>query len=412
VNLSQTAAMLVTLTALFAYCNSRYIKLPSTVGVMLISLLLSLCLIGLGSLGLGITARAQALHRNLDFSEALMQGMLSFLLFAGALHVDAEELFRQKFIIGVLATLGVLISTLLIGTGMYYALSALGLGASYLSCLLFGALISPTDPIAVMGFLKIADAPPKLHVQIAGESLFNDGVGVVLFTVLHELNVGGRGVSLGGACRLFIVEAFGGVGFGLMLGWIVYRLLKSIDDYQTEILLTLALVTGGYSLAAALHLSGPIAVVVAGLMIGNRGRALAMSPEARERLDDFWELIDGMLNAVLFVMIGLEVLSITLAGRYLLAGLIAIPLTLLARCMSVVIPVALLREPKSFGPGAVKILVWGGLRGGLSVAMALSLPPGREKELFVTVTYAIVVFSVFVQGLTIKRLIASEMGTA
>jgi CPA1 family monovalent cation:H+ antiporter len=408
-SLLQTVSLLVTLTALFSFLNTRYVKLPTTVGVMLISLVLSLCLIGLGSLGIGVVARAVVLHRNLDFSEALMQGMLSFLLFAGALHVDLNELSRQKFPIGLLATVGVVLSTFLIGTGMYYGLGWIGLSTSYLECLLFGALISPTDPIAVMGFLKVAKVPKTLRVQIAGESLFNDGVGVVVFTVLRKLFVGGRVVTFASVSELFLLEAIGGALLGLLLGWVLYRLLKTIDNYQTEILLTLALVMGGYSLAEALNTSGPIAIVVAGLLIGNQGRAFAMSAHVRQRLDDFWELIDEMLNAVLFVMIGLEVLSISFTGRYLLAGLIAIPLTLLARGISVVVPIAALRQLREFGPGALKVLVWGGLRGGLSVAMALSLPAGHGKALFIAVTYAVVVFSVMAQGLSIKRLIASEL---
>jgi CPA1 family monovalent cation:H+ antiporter len=231
----------------------------------------------------------------------------------------------------------------------------------------------------------------------------------VVFTVLRKLFVGGRVVTFASVSELFLLEAIGGALLGLLLGWVLYRLLKTIDNYQTEILLTLALVMGGYSLAEALNTSGPIAIVVAGLLIGNQGRAFAMSAHVRQRLDDFWELIDEMLNAVLFVMIGLEVLSISFTGRYLLAGLIAIPLTLLARGISVVVPIAALRQLREFGPGALKVLVWGGLRGGLSVAMALSLPAGHGKALFIAVTYAVVVFSVMAQGLSIKRLIASEL---
>ncbi|HTL73787.1 MAG TPA: sodium:proton antiporter, partial [bacterium] len=302
-------AILLTLTALFSYFNYRYIKLPTTIGVMLIALAVSLLLIGLAALGFpGIRESATRIVGAIDFDDALMQGMLSFLLFAGALHINLSELKDNKWPIAVLSFGGVLMSTGIFGTLIYYALNGLGLGMGFAYCLLFGALISPTDPIAVLAIMKSARVKKNLEVTIAGESLFNDGIGVVAFIMLGEIALGGERVSASHVGMLFLEEAVGGALFGLAIGWVAFRLLKSVDNYHVEILLTLALVTGGYALAAALHLSGPIAIVVAGLLIGNQGRRYAMSETTRHNLDTFWELIDEILNAVLFLFIGMEVL--------------------------------------------------------------------------------------------------------
>jgi monovalent cation:H+ antiporter, CPA1 family len=405
----QTIALLITLTALFSFSNHRFIRLPTTIGVMLIALMLSLSLIGLSKLGFGIEAAAESLLNQIDFNEALMQGMLSFLLFAGALHINLGDLARQRLVIGVLATLGVLISTLLVGTAVYFVSGWLDLGLPYAFCLLFGALISPTDPIAVLGILKSARVPKSLEIKVAGESLFNDGIGVVVFIVLYEIAVGRREVSFPHIGSLFLMEAVGGIVLGLILGWVAYRMLKSVDNYQVEVLITLALVMGGYSLATALHTSGPIAIVVAGLLIGNQGRSFAMSKSTREHLDTFWELVDEILNAVLFVLIGLEVLVLSFRGEYLLAGLIAIPLVLLVRFISVGLPVIILRRWREFTPGAIRIMTWGGLRGGISVALALSLPAGSQRDLLLTMTYIVVIFSILVQGVTIKSVVKKAM---
>ncbi len=402
--LLQSAAILLALTATFSYFNARYIKLPPAVGVMLISLVLSLALIGLGALGFGVGDHAKALHGNLDFGQALLRGMLSFLLFAGSLHLDLSELARQKMFVAALATAGVLLSTLLIGSGTYCILRWMSLPAPFLACLLFGALISPTDPIAVMGFLKTADLPKHLSVQIAGESLFNDGVGVILFTILGRLLVQKTEAPLELAGLLFFKEAVGGAALGLLMGWAVACMIQAVDSAETEILLTLALAMGGYSLADALGASGPIATVVAGLFIGNEGRSSA-SKAVRSSLIGFWEILDEILNAVLFVMIGLEVFSIAPAGKYLLAAPFVILLALLARLASVAAPLAALRGARGLRPEGLKILVWGGLRGGLSVAMALSMPPIPSKELFLSLTYAVVVFSVIIQSLAVRRMI-------
>jgi CPA1 family monovalent cation:H+ antiporter len=398
-------AILITLTAVFSYINFRYIGLPVTIGVMVIALSMSLMLNLLGSFGLGLKPQAELLLRNIDFDRTLLHGMLSFLLFAGALHIDINDLIELKWSIGALATVGTLISTFLVGTLTWFVLGWFGIGLSYLYCLLFGALISPTDPIAVLSILKTAGAPKSLEMRITGESLFNDGVGIVVFLVILEMATGTHGVSAGHIGLLFVQEVIGGVLFGLGIGYLAYQMLKSVDNYQVELLITIALVAGGYALADALHLSGPIAIVVAGLLIGNHGRLFGMSEKTRAHLDVFWELVDEILNAVLFVLIGLEVLVLTFTKQYLLVSLLIIPLVLFARFVAIGIPVTLLRPFRAFSPGAVRIMTWGGLRGGISVALALSLPPGRERDVILAITYAVVVFSIVVQGLTLGRMV-------
>jgi len=402
-------AILITLTALFSYVNYRFIGLPTTIGVMLIALLMSLALVVLDAFGIPLRGQADALLHSIDFDEALLQGMLSFLLFAGALHVNINDLAARKWTIGLLSTVGVLISTFLIGTMTWMVLGSLDVAMPFIYCLVFGALISPTDPIAVLGILKTAGAPKMLETSITGESLFNDGVGVVVFLILLEIATGSGEVTGGHIGLVFVQEALGGGLFGFVIGYLAYRMLKQVDNYQVELLITVALVTGGYALAMALHLSGPIAIVVAGLLIGNHGRRLAMSEKTRHHLDIFWELIDEVLNAVLFVLIGLEVLVLVLTKAYLLAGLLLIPLVLLARFIAVGIPVTVLRPFRDFDPGAIRIMTWGGLRGGISVALALSLPPGPERDVILAITYAIVVFSILVQGLTIGKLVKSVL---
>jgi monovalent cation:H+ antiporter, CPA1 family len=401
----QIVAILISLTALFSYLNYRFIKLPATIGVMLIALLASLALIAAGVFEPRIRETAEDLLKQIDFDQALMQGMLSFLLFAGALHIDLTDLREQKGVIATLAIVGVVISLFVFGTVIYYVLGWLGLGLDYHWCLLFGALISPTDPVAVIGILKQAKVPQALEIQIAGESLFNDGIGVVAFIILSEIAVAGEHASVGHIGIVFLEEAVGGALFGFVIGWIAYRLLKSVDNYRVEVMLTLALVMGGYALASAIHVSGPITVVVAGLFIGNHGRRFAMSEITRKNLDAFWELIDEILNALLFVMIGLEILVLAFSRDLFVAGLLAIPAILFARWVSVAAPVTLLRSWRTFTPGAVTIMTWGGLRGGISVALALSLPASRERDIVLALTYVIVIFSILAQGLTLERVV-------
>lgn len=397
-------AILITLSAIFSYFNHRFIGLPTTIGVMLIALVLSLLLIVIGEMGIAqFDDVAERVLRDVDFDTTLMHGMLSFLLFAGALHVDLSDLKQQKWLVTLLATVGVLVSTFIVGVLTWMLLSGLGIGIPFIFCLLFGALISPTDPIAVLSTLRRVGLAKTLETKIAGESLFNDGVGVVVFLVIAGLAVDPDALSLGAALGLFVQEAVGGVLFGLGLGSIGFLMLRTVDSYQVEVLITLALVMGGYSLALALHTSGPIAIVIAGLIIGNRGRKFAMSDRTREHLDTFWELVDEVLNAVLFVLIGLEVLILRFTQEYLLAGLLMIPVVLIARTISVGLPVSMLRLRREFSPHVVKILVWGGIRGGISVALALSLPPGPSRDVIVTMTYVVVVFSIVVQGLTIGK---------
>ncbi len=398
-------AVLITLSAVFSYINYRFIKLPTTIGVMAISLVGSLGITLLGPLGFGLEEDALRLLDSIDFDETLLHGMLSFLLFAGALHIDLDRLAHQKWIIGTLATVGTVGSTLIIGSLAYLVLDWLNIGLPLMHCLLFGALISPTDPIAVLGILKKAGVPESLETKISGESLFNDGVAVVVFLVLLQIAAGGHDVTAGTVAWLFAKEVLGGIVYGLLIGGIAYRMLKSVDNYQVEVLITLALVAGGYALADALHLSGPIAIVVAGLLIGNHGRLLAMSDRTRSHLDTFWELVDEVLNVVLFVLIGLEVLVLSWNQSYLIASVLMIPLLLLSRFVSVAVPIVIMRRFRTFSPSVIKILTWGGLRGGISVAMALSLPPGRHRDVILTITYAIVVFSIIVQGLTIGKLV-------
>lgn len=404
-----TIAVLISLAAVFSYINYRFLRIPQTIGLLVIALLMSLGIIALGKLGVPLIDRAKLLLNGVDFNETLMQGMLSALLFAGALHVRLEELVKQKWVVAILASVGVIASTFMVGYASYYIFAWLGLDIPLIYCLLFGSLISPTDPIAVLGILKTVGAPKSLETKIAGESLFNDGVAVVVFLVLLSIAGAGHGsgeevnaLSIG---KLFAQEAIGGAIFGYIIGYIAFRMLASIDNYQVEVLLTLGLVLGGYALANALHVSGPIAIVVAGLLIGNKGRKYAMSDKTREHLDNFWELIDEILNAMLFVLIGLEVLVLSFNLQYLLAGLIMIPVVLLIRFISVGVPVSIMKLRHSFTPKIVRILTWGGLRGGISIALVLTLPQGDNREALLVITYVIVVFSILVQGMTVGRLI-------
>jgi CPA1 family monovalent cation:H+ antiporter len=417
-DLFEIIATLLTVAALFSYLNHRFLRLPSTIGLMLIGLVFSLALIAVGNALPGVERTAVRLLEEVDFSRTLMDGLLGFLLFAGALHVNLEDLARQKFVISVLATVGLAISAFLVGGLTWLALDLLGVSRPFVVCLLFGTLISPTDPIAVLAALKSLSAPRSLEAKIAGESLFNDGVAVVFFLAVLSLAGLGGGHAGGGAASdgagvaelvvtLFALETAGGALLGFAAGYLVYRLMRSVDSYEVEILLSLALVAGGYALARVLHVSGPIAMVVAGLLIGNHGRTFAMSDRTREHLDTFWLLVDEILNAVLFVLIGLEVLVIPFDWIWLAAGALAVGIVLAARFVAVGLPVLVLRRVREFTPHVVKVLTWGGMRGGISVALALSLKStlgARSPEAYeglLLMTYVVVVFSIAVQGLTI-----------
>lgn len=398
----QVTSLLITISALFAYINHRFIGLPTTIGVMMIALATSVLIYLLGQLGFAdFEAEVGLLLSSIDFNKTLMHGMLSFLLFAGALHVNLGDLRQQKWLIVSLATVGVCISTFLVGAATYVLLGLLSCSLPFIYCLLFGALISPTDPIAVMATLKRLGVAKNLSTSIAGESLFNDGVGVVVFVVLLLLLQTPGEVTFAHVGLIFLEEAVGGIVFGLVLGGICYYLTSTIDDYKVEVLITLALVMGGYTCALYLHTSGPIAIVVAGLITGSVLRQRSMSDKTRQSVDDFWELIDEILNVVLFALIGLEMLIIPFELQWFWGGLALIPIVLLIRAISVGLPIALIRTQKELPENLVKILVWGGLRGGISVALALSLPAGEYRDLVLFLTYVIVVFSIIVQGLSL-----------
>jgi CPA1 family monovalent cation:H+ antiporter len=411
-----TASLLMTVTALFAYVNYRFIKLPSTIGVMVISLVFSMMLVLLSKAGLTLGMEyTETLLLGIDFDATLMEGMLSFLLFAGALHINLNELLDKQWVVGILASVGVITSTFIVGISSYYILGWFDINLPFIYCMLFGSLIAPTDPVAVLAILKTAGASKSLETKIAGESLFNDGIAVVVFLVILGIAVGGDGHGAAQAtplsvAKLFFQETIGGAVFGLLIGWFTYRLLKTVDNYHVEVLLTLGLVMGGYAAARAMHISGPIAIVIAGLLIGNHGRRFAMSDQTRENLDTFWELTDEILNAVLFMLIGLEVIILSLSGNHITAGVLMFFVVLTARFIAVGIPVSIMKLRQSFHPHVVSILTWGGIRGGISVALALSLPLGPERDVIVAITYVIVIMSVILQGLSIKNLVQYAAG--
>ena len=403
--------VLTVLSALFAFINTKYLKLPFTIGLMIIAMCFTLVIIGFGQFNHSVMESAKELINSIDFEKLLLEVMLSFLLFAGALHTKLDALAKQKAPIMLFATVGVVMSTFIVGGIFYYVALAVGHQIDFIYCLLFGALISPTDPIAVLGILKDANAPKKLEIKIVGESLFNDGVGVVVFLVIFSIAQKGiAAVDAEEVGFLFFEEVFGGIALGLLMGWLGFKLMKSINHYETEVMITLALVMAIYSIAHAVHFSGPLAVVVAGIFIGNKSPEIAWSPNTQNYVDKFWELLDVFLNAILFVLIGFELLIITINGEYLLLGLLAIPVTLIARYIALKGPIMLFNKKLDFIPKTDIIMTWGGIRGGISIALALSLQPEMERELFVTVTYVIVVFSIIGQGLTIGPLVKKMIG--
>jgi len=403
-------AILVTFAAVFSYLNERYIGLPRTIGLMAMSLIFSLGLLAIGKLGyFSLADYAAEMLATLDFYNTLMHGMLGFLLFAGALHVNFDDLLREKALIFLLATVGVIVSTILVGGLAWSSLFLLGMEIPLVYCFLFGALISPTDPIAVLGIMKKAGAPKNLETVVTGESLFNDGIGVVVFLALLSLVQGSHEPDFTAIAELFLVEAVGGIAYGALIGYVTYLLLKRVDKYQVEVLITLATVVGGYRSAELLHVSAPLAIVVAGLLVGNHGRHFGMSPVTRRHLDTFWELVDEILNAVLFVLIGLEYLILPHDINVILAGFIMIPLVMAARFFSVGSVARFLRMFRPIDTGTIRILTWAGLRGGISVALALSLPAGPERSMIIAITYVIMAFSILVQGLTVGRVIERFM---
>ncbi len=410
-SLLHVATVIITLAALFGYINHRWLGLPHAIGIVVIALLASLGAIALDAIfpAWALQQSVRAVLADLDFYDVLMNGMLSFLLFAGALHVNLGDLLSRKWAIGSMATVGVLMSTFMVGFAVYGISSLLGIAIPLTYCLVFGALIAPTDPVAVLGILKTVKVPQSLEAKIAGESLFNDGVGVVVFIIMAAIATGGggHGGEIGALeiIRLFAQEALGGAALGLATGYIAYRAMKSIDEHNLEVLITLALVMVTYGIAAALHLSGPIAVVIAGLLIGNHGTRLAMSDKTRDHVHKFWSLVDEIMNSALFLLIGFEVFALSISGNVVVLMIIAIPLVLAARFISVAMPLTLLSLKRDFTTGAIPVLTWGGLRGGISVALALSLPESPIKDTILAVTYGVVIFSIVVQGLTVKAVV-------
>jgi len=401
------ATILIVLSAVFGYINERFLKMPLTIGLMIITIAFTLIIVVIGQYDDTLLLREKELIAQIDFKTVLLDVMLSFLLFAGALHTNFAQLKVQRWPVLVFATLGVLVSTFLVGIGMYYVLQAISFEVDFIYCLLFGALISPTDPIAVLGILKKAKAPKKLETKIVGESLFNDGVGVVVFlTIFSIANSSTGAVEPIHILELFGVEVIGGIVLGLILGWITYRLMKSIDDYEVEVIITLATVMGGTLIAQQFHLSAPLAMVTTGLIVGNETvRNSAMSEITETYVDKFWELIDVFLNTILFVLIGMEMLILTFKTDYIIAGLIAVPLVLLCRYLSLWIPIKFFSKRLEFVQNTNLIMTWGGLRGGISIALALSLTESMQRELFLVVTYIIVLFSIIGQGLTVEAVV-------
>jgi CPA1 family monovalent cation:H+ antiporter len=409
--LLQITSLLIVLAGAFGAVNYLYLRLPAAIGIMVVALVASLVVMGLDAVlpRFGIDDQLRLLITEIDFSEALLEGMLGLLLFAGALHVKVEDLRAEWKVVALMATLGVGLSTVIIGVGFSWLT-----GMPLLVALVLGVIVTPTDPVAVLGVLRAANLPKSLETKIAGESLFNDGVGYVVFLVLVGLafSHGGDGHGGGGladAATLFVQEALGGAALGAVAGWLTFRVMRRIDDPSLEVLLTLGLAFGGYELAIALHVSAPIMAVVAGLLIGHTGPKGGMSAETRAHVDSFWTLVDEILNAVLFLLIGFEVFAVAFSGDVLLTGTAAIALALLARLVAVAVPILALRPFRRFSPGVVQIMTWGGLKGGISVALALSLPDSDWKPLILGATYMIVVFSIIVQGLTVARL-ATRVG--
>ena len=398
---------IVTLAAVFGLISHRVLHLPTTIGTTILSLGMALALLLTGHFVPGLSIAAQGLVASIDFNRVVLHGLLAFLLFAGALQLNLEELSREKLTVISLSIVATVLSTIFIAFTFKVSLLLIGIRLSSMAALLFGALISPTDPIAVLEMLRRVGAPPALEAQLAGESLFNDGVGAVLFLALVDASVSGSLPSVGHFASLLLLEAGGGITVGLALGYLTYRLICLVDSYKVEVLLTLALAMGGYALADALHVSAPLEAVTAGLLVSGRARAFAMSARTLKNMDTFWELLDDVLNVVLFLLLGLELLVLPLESRFLIAGLLAIPLALLGRLASVAVTIGALTTVRTAAPGSIRILTWGGLRGGLAIALALALPtaPGIHRNLLLVTTYVIVVFSIVVQGLTIAPLL-------
>ena len=391
---------------IIGYINHRFIKMETTTAIMLGSLIISSLLIVIGKFGFpGLEIHVSKVLSQISFRKLLINGMLSFLLFAGAMRIDVNRLFAQKWEIGTLAFLGTIASTILIATIIYYIFPLFNLHINYIYCLLFGALISPTDPIAVLALFKELGAPEKISVIVEGEALFNDGVGIVIFLTIYQLAFTGKAVTWESTTLLFLKQALGGMCYGMGIGLLAYWLIKPIDDHKIEILITLLIVTVAYTFANSIGISGALAMVVAGIFVGNRGRKFSMSKRTVESLDIFWGIVEEIINAALFLLIGLELLRISFDKYQLIAILMTIPLAIFVRFVTVGVPMSIFKIWKKYDKGTNRILIWGGLRGGLALALALSLPSGSYRNLILEMTYAVVVFAIIVQGMSIRSLI-------
>jgi CPA1 family monovalent cation:H+ antiporter len=406
-DLYYTFSILVVLSALFSYINSRYLKLPSVIGIMLLAIITSVSLLALGNIYPAISQYFSGQIAAFDFPSVLMGAMLNFLLFAGAIHVSLQDLHKQRLPILILSTVGVILSTFLVGSLMYGLLLQLGLDVPFIQCLVFGSLISPTDPLAVIALLRKVRIGKPLEIKIAGESLFNDGVSVLLFAVLLQLAQGSAvDITFQHVAGLFVQEMIGGLVIGFFLGYIGSQGIKRINDYQVTVLITVAIVMGGYLVTRFLHISGPLTMAAAGLVIGNYGKATAMSNADKDYLDKFWEMIDEILNAMLFLIIGLELLLIPNIHQDWIIGCVSVLIVLVSRYLSIWLPMWIIPNVGRFDAKTMAVLVWGGLRGGMSIALALTIDPTLNQNLFLSATYYVVVFSIVVQGLSIGKLIS------
>ena len=398
-------SVLIVLASLFAYINYRVLKLPSTIGIIVIAIIVSVILVASGDNFLPKTTNGLIkLVNSLDFTEVLMGAMLNFLLFAGGIHVNIKDLKEQFGPVVIFSTVGVIISTFAVAFGTFYLLPLVGIQMPFIYCLVFGALISPTDPVAVLSILKQANVSKSLETKVAGESLFNDGMAVVVFTVVLQLAIGKEiDLNVENIGLLLLREAGGGLLLGVLLGYSASRALRVVDDYIISVLITLSVVMGGYLIAREMHISAPLAMVAAGLFMGNFSESFKMKSETQDYLIKFWELIDEIMNAVLFLFIGFELLLIKDLNEYLVAGGICIMIVLLARWIAIFIPTKFMAFKYRFSPQTVKVLVWGGIRGGVSIALALSIPVNGYSQIIISITYCVVVFSIIVQGLTIAK---------
>src|SRR5664279_1939407 len=401
----------IALVAVFGYFNHRFVKLPDAIGITAISVVVSIVAVIAGHVDPALAIAVKRAIAGFDFPATLLHGVLGLLLFAGSLHIQADDIAQEKWLILVLATIGVLVSTAVVGAGFFAITQGLGLDVPLLYCLLFGALISPTDPVAVLAVIRRVGVPKSLETRIAGESLFNDGTGVVVFLTLLVLATSGARVDVGATALLFATEVIGGTLYGLAVGYLGFRMLRSIDSYPVEILITLALATAGYAIAEAIHVSAPIAVVLMGLIVGNRGKREAMSDQTQQRLFDFWEVLDELLNLLLFGLVGLQMMTLTFSAAQFAAAGCAIVVVLIARLVSVSGPLLATPRLRLLRGPAIAIMTWGGLRGGISIALALSLPEFGGRETVISSTYAVVIFSILVQALTLQRVIARVLPT-